>query len=332
MKNKLFLFCALILFSCRKNLKEFKEIRFLMDTICEIKIFCYDSNLAKKAVDEVFKEVEKIDKKFGYSKESEIEKINSKSGVSFCEVSYEVLNLVKESITLSKLTDGAFDITVGVLSHLWGFKNFSNEKKFKIPQKHQIVEALSLVGYEKIVIDEEKNRIFLKKRGMKIDLGGIAKGYAIKKAKEILESYGFDKFLINFGGDIYLKNNTEIPWRVAIQHPRDRNKFLAVLNLYTTSCVTSGDYERYFMLENKRYHHIFDPKTGYPADDIVSVTVLCEDPVLADALSTGIFVLGEKKGIQLAEKLKIGCIIVKEKKNKLFIYTTQNFKGIDFNL
>lgn len=334
MKRKIFLYFIILSFcsNCHRHLKEFSETEFLMDTICEVKIETADSYLAEKALKEVFSKVEEIDKKFGFSKESEIEKINSLAGIMPYKPSKECFELIRESIRISQKTKGAFDITVGVLSELWGFENFSKKEDFNLPNPKKLTSCLSLVGYDKILIDEKEKSVFLKKKGMRINLGGIAKGYAIKKAKEILEQYGFEKFLINFGGDIYVKNKTKNPWRIAIQHPRDRNKFLTILELYTTSCATSGDYERFFMINNKRYHHIFDPKSGYPKEGIASVTVLCDDPVVADALATGIFVLGEKEGIELAEELRISCIIVSEKHNKLYIHTTKDLKNKNFDL
>lgn len=330
----LFFLIQIILFSCNKE-KEFSQTRFLLGTICEVKIVSFQNkDFVNKIFEEIFSEVEKINKTFGYSKESEIYRINSNAGIKPVIVSGEVFDIIKKSVEIGDLTNGCFDITSGILSSIWKFEDFSKEIKFNLPSQQEIKKVLSLVGYKKIILDEEKNSIFLPKKGMKINLGGIAKGYAIKRTKEILESHNFEKFLINFGGDIYVKNKKNSkPWRIAIQHPRKKSEFLCILELNTVSCVTSGDYERFFILENKRYHHIFDPKTGYPVQNgVVSVTVLCEDPILADALATGIFVMGEKEGMKLAEKLNIDTIIVVEEGNKLKVYTTEKLKNLKFNL
>ncbi len=329
MKKQVFLFIFLLvfLFSCKKQ-QEYSETKFLMDTICEIKVVSDNERIAKKVLDKVFKEVERIDKVFGYSKDSEVEKINSFSGAGAVVVSSEVFSLIKKSIEISEVTDGAFDITVGVLSDIWGFKNVSEEKNFVVPKNEEIKKALSLVGYKNIKLDEKKQSVFLTKRGMKIDLGGIAKGYSIKKAKEILEKNNFKNFLINFGGDVYVmgKNKEGKPWKVAVQHPRNKNEFLTILNLKDTSIVTSGDYERCFIVGGKRYHHIFDPKTGYPKDGVVSVSILCDDPVIADALSTGIFVLGEKKVNDVFKKYNFEYIIVKEENGELKAFVSDGVK------
>jgi Membrane-associated lipoprotein involved in thiamine biosynthesis len=324
----LFLFLLVFLFSCKKQ-QEYSETRFLMDTICEIKVVSDNEKFARKVLDETFKEVERIGKIFGYSKDSEVEKINSFSGVKPVVVSSEVFNLIKKSIEISENTDGAFDITVGILSDIWGFKKFSQEKNFVVPKKEEIEKALSLVGYKNIKLDEKKQSVFLTKRGMEIDLGGIAKGYSIMRTKEILEKNNFRNFLINFGGDIYVKgkNKDGKPWKVAVQHPRNKNEFLTILNLTDISIVTSGDYERYFVVDGARYHHIFDPKTGYPKNGIVSVTILHSDSTIADALSTGIFVLGEKKVSDVLKKYNFEYIIVKEENGELKTFVSSGLKN-----
>ncbi|MFN3550646.1 MAG: FAD:protein FMN transferase [Endomicrobiia bacterium] len=336
MKKTIFLFFlfSIIIFSCKKE-KEYSKTQFLLGTICEVKIVSsYNKDFVDKIFDKVFSEVERINKTFGYSKDSEIYKINSNAGINEVVVSKEVFDLIKASIYIGDLTYGSFDITSGILSSIWKFEDLSNEEiKFKKPSEEEIKKVLDLVGYKKIVLDENKNSVFLPKKGMRINLGGIAKGYAIKKTKEILESYKIERFLINFGGDIYLKNKKNFnPWRIAVQHPRRKNEFLCILELNTTSCFTSGDYERFFMINNQRYHHIFDPKTGYPKEGVVSVTVLCEDPVFADALATGIFVLGKDEGVKLAEKLNIDVIIVVEEDNEIKVFTTEKLKNIKFNI
>lgn len=334
MKSKLSLVFLVGLIFCCTRKEQFYDSKFLMDTFCEIKVVSDKPVVVRRAISEVFKEVELLDRKFGFTDESEIVRINLSSGKNWYRVSDETFFLIKKSIEISNLTKGAFDITTGVLTSLWGFENFSKKTKFTVPSQEEIRKSLSLVGYNNIIVDETNKRVFLKHKNMKINLGGIAKGYAIKRAKEILESYGLKDFLINFGGDIYTsgKRKDGLPWRIAVQHPRDKNKFLCVLELSNISCATSGDYERYFIVDNIRYHHILDPSTGYPKKDIISVTVLCEDPVLADALATGIFVLGEIDGLNLANKLGIDCIIVKQENDKLKLYTTQKFEKLEFNL
>lgn len=332
MKKFFLLLISLSIFSC-KRYKEVVMSKFAMDTFCEIKVLTYDEEFAKKALEDVFEEVNLVDKRFGYTDESEIVKINKFAGVSKVKVSSDVFQLIEESLWLSKETNGAFDITIGCLLDLWGFENFSSRVLFKVPSYKEILDRLKLVGYNKIILDKNESSVFLKYKGMKINLGGIAKGYALKLAKDKLLNYGFKDFLINFGGDIYTyRTKKETPWKVAVQHPRKKDRFLTVLELDTISCATSGDYERFFIKEGQRYHHILDPKTGYPKGNVISVTVMCEDPALADALATAIFVLGEVEGIEVAKRFKADCIIIKEEHNNLKIFTTDALKNIKFEL
>ncbi len=313
MRKTIFVF-SLFLLSCAKQqvYKEFSDTKFLMDTICEIKVYSETEELAQKVIKEAFEEAEKIDKQFGYTKDSEIYKINNYASYRPVKVSKETLELIGESINASKLTFGAFDITVGVLTQLWGFDEFSKKISFSVPPEEKIRSALKKVGYNNIVLDFRNKTVFLKKKGMRLELGGIAKGYAVFRAAEIIEKCGIKKFLINFGGDIYVKNELDNqPWRIAIQHPRDKSKFLGILELFNTSCFTSGDYERFFKYEGERYHHIIDPKTGYPAKKVISVTIVYNEPVLADALSTGSFVLGEE-AMETLKKIGAEYILVKE--------------------
>lgn len=322
------IFILNFLFSCAKKqgYKEFSDTKFLMDTICEIKVISESEKFAENVIKKAFEEVQKIDTKFGYTQESEIYKINKYASYSPLKVSEETLELIGESINASKITLGAFDITVGVLTKIWGFEGFSKKESFKVPSDEEIGSALKKVGYDKIVLNFKNKTVFLKRKGMKVDLGGIAKGYAILSAVRTLEAAKVKKFLINFGGDIYVKNDLDnAPWRIAVQHPRDKSKFLGVLELFNTCCDTSGDYERYFEFEGKRYHHIINPKTGYPADKVVSVTIIYNEPVLTDALSTGAFVLGEEAK-DILEKLGAEYIIVKEENGELKTIVSDGLK------
>lgn len=332
-----FCFLLVLFFGCNKKqtqtFKEYSQTKFLMDTICEIKIVTEDGSIVDKIFNDVFDKVAYIDKKFGYTDESEVMKVNKYAGTKPVKVSNEMLELIDDSIVVSKITDGSFDITTGILSYIWGFENFSKKTNFVVPEKEKIEYALNLVGYEKILLDKKNKTVFLKQKGMRINLGGIAKGYAIKCAKEIIESYGIKKFLINFGGDIYVKNTLDKNfWKIAIQHPRNKTKFLGILKLYTTSVATSGDYERYFFYNGKRYHHIFDPKTGYPADKTISVSIICDDPVLSDAISTAVFVAGFEKVKEFATKVNFEYIICIEKNGKLKIITSEGVKSYFFPL
>jgi len=184
---------------------------------------------------------------------------------------------------------------------LWGFTDW----QFSLPAREKIKSALKLAGSDKIILHDNDNVIQFKLPGMKIDLGGIAKGYAVDCAVTKLKEAGIKNCLINAGGQIYcLGDNLGRPWKVAIKGPRGRN-FLVYLKLRNKAVSTSGDYEQYFIKNNTRFSHIFNPKTGYPADSkIISVTIIADSGLIADALSTAVFVLGKEKGEILIKQFK----------------------------
>ncbi len=310
-------FIPVILFtltSCTKcDMKSLKKTRMLMDTVCEITVVSHDSQLNEKVVDIAFKEIERIDKLCGYSKESEVTKINCKAAKIPVKANNEVVSLLSRSVEISRITDGMFDITISPIVTLWGFETPKN----RVPTKSEIEKSIKLVNYNNIRINKTDSTVYFTKPGMKIDLGGIAKGYAVKTTMDIIKNMGIKNSMVNLGGDIEVSGNRDgknLPWRIGVQHPRKPDQLVTILEYNNKSVVTSGDYERCFFFDGKRYHHIMNPETGYPADNgCISVTIIAEDNVLADGLSTGIFVLGHEKGIKLVESLKnVEAIIITE--------------------
>jgi thiamine biosynthesis lipoprotein len=233
-----------------------------------------------------------------YSADSLLSKINQQAHRMPVKISGRLFGLIAKSLYYSRLSSGAFDITVGTIGQHYDFR-----KKIK-PSDNVISDKLKYVSYKNIKLDNKKKTIFISNKYAQLDLGGIAKGYAIAQAIKILKNYKIGSAYISAGGDSYAigkKNNR--PWYVAIKNPRkgDNNIILPVSN---TAISTSGDYERYFEKDNVRYHHIINPVTGHSAKKSVSVTVIGESPVDTDALSTTLFVLGEKKGIELIDTIE----------------------------
>ncbi|MCM8795725.1 MAG: FAD:protein FMN transferase [Candidatus Omnitrophica bacterium] len=264
----------------------------------------------KRAASIVFNEINRIESLLSkYKEDSQISRLN-KLGV--LENAYpETIYIIRKSREFWLATDGAFDITIGPLMDLWGFSN----KKYVLPREEKIKEILKLVGSDKIILQDKDNVVKFKTLGMKIDLGAIAKGYAVDCAVKKLRKAGIKSCLINAGGDIYcLGENFGRPWRVAIQDPRKKG-FLGYLELKDKAVATSGDYAQYFIKDQKRYTHILNPKTGYPADSgVVSVTVVADDTLTADALATAIFVLGKEKGEVLAKNFpRVETRIIEDK-------------------
>lgn len=282
-----YLLLVILLIGCQND-RLYKETRVAMGTFVEI------TSAHKEAADIAFKEIKRVEALLSkYDPESEVSRLN-RSGT--LEASPETFFLVKRSKEFWQASGGAFDITVAPLVDLWGF----TDKKYKVPAKEAIENTLKLVGSDKIILREEGNIITFKAAGMKVDLGAIAKGYALDRAKEKLKQAGINSCLLNAGGQISaMGNKFGRPWKIAVRAPR-ANKPAAYLELKDGSVSTSGDYEQFFLKDNARYAHIIDPKTGYPADSgIISVTVSAADGLTADALSTAIFISGREKGAEL---------------------------------
>ena len=285
--------------SCsRASEKIIEDSRFFMGTVVQIKVSIdpakYGEARAKDAISKAFDEIKRIEDVYSvYKDTSEISRINRLKKDERLRISDEVLNLIHKTLDYSKRTDGAFDITVKPLVDLWGRAGKAN----KLPDEYELKRALGRVGYKNVVLDEVVRTIHFKKEGMGIDLGGAAKGYATDRAVSILEENGIDNALVNSGGDMYCfgKRTAHELWKVGVQHPRDRNRLFLEIRLKDKAIDTSGDYERYFVLDGKRYSHIIDPRTGYPiGDNVVSASVIAPDSVTSDILATAMCILGEK--------------------------------------
>jgi thiamine biosynthesis lipoprotein len=229
---------------------------------------------------------------------------------------------VERAIKISKLTDGAFDISYASMDKIWKFDGSMKE----MPTPEAIKKSVERIGYEKIILDTKNKTIFLKDAGMKLGLGGIGQGYIADKVKEVLQAKGCTSGIVNVSGDINTWGSQidGKPWTVGIVNPVNKNKVFATFPLIDSAVETSGSYEKYVTFNNIRYSHIIDPRTGYPATGVVSVSVFAKQTEIADALATGVFVLGVEVGLNLINQLKgIECIIVDDK-GKIF-----TSKGID---
>jgi thiamine biosynthesis lipoprotein len=289
-KIKIIVLMALLLaIGCAKKPAEVYDARVMLGTVIEIKIIDADPQKAQRALSAAFNEISRIEKVMShFDPDSVLSQLND---LGYSD-SRELLTLALKAVELSKITDGGFDVTVGPLMNLWDFK----AKVPRVPAVHQVRQTLKSIGYKNINIDSNKNRIMIKK-GIDIDLGGIAKGYATDQAIAVLQKEGIHTALVNSGGDIRVIGDRE--WHVGLKDPRG-TAILAAIKVKNRAVVTSGDYERFFIKENKRYHHILDPRTGYPADLCQSVTVIAPTATDAVALAKGIFVAGPVKGMLIA--------------------------------
>lgn len=264
-------------------------------TVLEIQVRNADKKSADAAIAKAFDEIRRIDTLFStYTVQSPVWKINQADDTSVT-VLPEIYDLMQRCDSVNKATDGSFDISVEALVKAWGF---DTDNPF-LPVKNKIDSALKSIGWSKISF--AGNNQIIKRKLIKLNFGAVIPGYAADRAIKVLKNNGIKEALVNAGGEI-----REIGggWVVGIQHPRRAYETICKIDLSGMAVATSGDYELYFEKDGKRYHHIFDPSTGYPAIGCMSVTVLAKDGFWADALSTGVFVLGPDKGMKLIEKLQ----------------------------
>jgi len=307
----IFYLLILILTGCGQ-VPSVKETRILMDTFCEISCYGDSKDKSIAAIGAAFKEMERIEKVFSkFNKNSEVSNINRLAGLEKVAASEEVFKLTEKSVYYSRISDGAFDITAAPLMEIWGFVR----RHKSIPDKETIENALEGVGYKNIELDPKKLSVKFLNKKTKIDFGGIAKGYAVDRAKDVLVSRGIKNGLVNLGGNIFALGSApgNKAWKIGVEDPRNKGKLLRSFELTNRAISTSGNYERFFEIGGKRYSHIINPLTGEPCQGIISVTVAADSAEQADGLSTAIFVMGEEKGLNLAKSIKgIKVLILKE--------------------
>jgi thiamine biosynthesis lipoprotein len=291
---------SLCLCACSgKGVETFRQTEFLMDTIVCIK---YYNRSQEKAVKEAFAEIARIEGLMSaHIEQSDISRINNAAGKPVV-VSPETFFVIQESLRYSQISAGAFDITVGPLISLWDIM----DENLGIPTAAEIKKAVELVNYQAVELDPENSTVTLRLPGMMLDLGAVAKGYAIDQARGVLAKHKVKAALIEAGGDIYavgIRPDGQ-EYRIGLRHPREPQKMMALVSANNTSIVTSGDYLRYFIRNGVRYHHIIDPATGEPASaGIISATVIGPNAMLGDILATTLFVAGTEKGLKLIESV-----------------------------
>ncbi len=326
--------CLSLLFSCTKQDQMYKESRVLMDTYCTITVVSTSEEKAKEAIDAGFAEIQKLDKFLNnFEEDSEISAVSREAGIKPVHVSKETMDLMQKTIGISRITNGAFDPTITPVLKLWKFSGRPADPS--MPPADAIKSALKLVGYKKIKINSNSSSIYLEDKGMELDLGGIAKGYAADKAVAAIKARGIKAALVALAGDIrgYGLSTSGNAWKVGIQDPRPENAnsekpwedIFASVHLKDSAISTAGDYQRFFIKDGKRYHHIIDPATGYPSDSgLISVSVIAPEGYMADGIDTAILILGAEKGMKLLESMGLdGVLVYADKK----ILITKNLFG-----
>lgn len=273
----------------------------LMGSKFEITLVDKDSLSAEKNIDKSIDEIRRIENLISeWKPETQISEVNKNAGIKPVKVDPEVFALTEKGIYFSKLTDGAFDISIVAMDKIWKFDDSMNE----LPSEECIKNSVKNVGYQNIILDKTNSTIFLKNKGMKIGFGSIGKGYAADKTRELMKSFGVKAGIINASGDISTWGTQPDgkPWAIGINNPFKDDKIAAVLFLNENAVTTSGSYEKYAEIHGKRYSHIMNPKTGYPSTGLTSVTVVGPNATMANGFSTSIMVLGKKEGLKLIKK------------------------------
>lgn len=289
-----------------------KRIVKLMGSRFDITISAKSESEAEAYIDTAIIEITRIENVISeWRPTTLVSQINQNAGIKPVEVTKELFDLTERALQFSKMTDGAFDISFASMDKVWKFDGSMTA----LPSEESVKKSVEKVGYKNIILDKANSTIFLKLTGMKIGFGSIGKGYAADKTKELLVSKGVIAGIVNASGDMNTWGTQPDgkPWTIGITNPINNNKVFATFPLTNSAIVTSGNYEKFVMLEGKRYSHIIDPRTGYPANGLSSVTVFATSAELANGFSTSIMVMGKEAGLNLINQIpSMSCIIVDE--------------------
>jgi len=313
--------CLLPIFSCappEETPRMYEQEKVLMGTVMKIKAETAnpDEERIHEAFNAAFRKISELESDLSEWREtSPVSEVARKAGVKKVAVPLPVVAVTLTSLDIARVTDGAFDVTFLPLGKLWNVKN----RKIP-PSSDSIATAMEKVDYRQIELDTLRRTLFLKKTGMKIGFGGIAKGYAARQAGAVLRRHGITNFIINAGGDLYVSGRKKGGlWTSGIKNPDAQEERPVVAFRVKKPCgiATSGDYENYFTWKGKRYHHIIDLKTGYPAQGLKSATVFSDDPAKADAYATAFFIMGGKKALQVIRQDPSAAFILIDRENRL---------------
>ena len=307
---------------------EVKVSKILMGTLVETVARSKDIPHCKQSLYYAYREMERVENLLAYQKkDSEISKINNAAGKHPVHVSAETFAILQRAVNYAQKLDGVFDVTIGPVTSLWGF---SSPEGGHLPPRDEIMKCLPLVDYRKLVFNTKDTTVFLKKSAMMIDLGGIAKGYAIDRGSTILKENGITNFILNAGGDMYVSGQKDenTLWKVGIKDPRDGQKLVVSFDLKDYAVATSGDYERFIIVDGQRYHHIIDSRNGYPARFSQSSTTLASTAEEADMLATYLFIIGAQEALK--KNLPIPFLIIDANSRKIANDLFKNLPALQY--
>lgn len=299
-----------------------RKVLRLMGNRFEITVINEDATWANDRIDAAITEIQRIEKLLTtFSDDSQTNQINAAAGIHPVKVDSEVFALIERSLRISQITQGAFDISYGSIDKR--FWNFDVEMK-SLPDPLLAKKSVRLINYKNVLLDSANQTVFLKEKGMRIGFGGIGKGYAAERAKQLLMAQSVSSGIVNAAGDLTTWGNQPNgePWTIGIADPSAKNRLFSYLNISNVAIATSGNYEKYVIIGGKRYSHTIDPKTGFPVSGIKSVTIIAPNVELADAMATPVMVMGVRVGLDLINQMKqMACIIIDDN-NK--VYTSKN--------
>jgi thiamine biosynthesis lipoprotein len=304
----------------------FKKSCKIMGNRFELSVVAESEQWAGEKIDAGIDEIKRIERLLTtFSDDSETNQVNANAGIRPVAVSRETFELVKRSIVISKVTQGAFDITYGSIDkRLWNF----DQNMTSLPDKVTAKKMVSLINYRNITLDEENSTIFLRERGMRIGFGGIGKGYAAERAKLIMKQHGVTSGVVNASGDLNtwgLQPDGK-KWTIGIVNPDASNQVFSYLAISDLAVATSGNYEKFVMIDGKRYSHTINPRTGLPVTGIKSVTIITNNAEIADAMATPVTIMGVHTGLDLINQMNdIEAIIIDDNDN---LYTSKNINII----
>lgn len=294
----------------------------LMGNNFTITVSASNATVAEDYIGCAIEEIKRIERLLTtFDNQSQTSLINENAGIKPVKVDAEVFNLIERSLTISKITQGAFDLTYGSIDKkLWNF----DKSLTKLPSQKEALKRIHLINYKNIILDAEKSTVFLKNKGMRIGFGGIGKGYAAEKAKALLMEENVSSGIINASGDLttWGVQPDGKPWRIGISDPDKPQNIFSYIDISDKAVATSGNYEKYILINGKKYSHTIDPKTGLPITGIKSVTVISTNAEFADAMATPIAIMGIKAGLCLIDQIPdLYCIIIDDDNN---MYTSKN--------
>jgi thiamine biosynthesis lipoprotein len=299
-----------------------KRVLKLMGNRFELSVVSNDEEWGQQCIDAAISEISRIEKLLTtFSDDSQTNAINNNAGIAPVKVDREVFNLIKRSIKISELTQGAFDITYGSIDkRLWNF----DQTMTSLPDKATAKKMVRLINFRNIVLDEEACTVFLCEKGMRIGFGGIGKGYAAERAKQVLKLQGVENGVVNASGDLNawgLQPNGQ-PWTVGIANPDSSNEIFSYINITDMAVATSGNYEKFIMVDGKKYSHTINPRTGLPVTGIKAVTIITTNAEIADAMATPVMIMGINAGLDMINQMKNIEAVIIDDNNK--IYTSKN--------